>query len=382
MPTLDEFAKAGIQAINEKKYDAAVKAFEGALALEPERPDMNSAMGMALLHRGEAGAAIPYLEKAVEYSEPYTSAEHQEMKRHFRLGLATAYELVDRSAEALRVLEVTHQRGPDKIEAKLQMGQILLAAGRVNEGVKLYEDLPKSDLLDKDAKEAAAAVVGAIRAFQESDHGGDVFLRAHAESYKAYFDDVSKEPVESGWYAEAARMARGADGEVRPLIPKGARSYAMQRIDLVDPKDGTASGVYSEQDPMIVSLNGLEPLAQLAIAFPWKEWGFETLVSSRCPWHWLQITFQFRDKADVEAIDQVMGPWYLAGFNGDFGEKDSGRFHYITDPEPGPHETVTYMVDLGRAKYDAILALFRQLMVQHEKTPFRRVLLGQAKVID
>ena len=100
MPTLDELAKAGIIAINERKYDEAVKSFEAALEIDPNRPDINSALGMAHLHRGEAGSAIDYLEKAVALSEPFDAPEHQEMKLHFRVGLASAYEMADRISDA------------------------------------------------------------------------------------------------------------------------------------------------------------------------------------------------------------------------------------------------------------------------------------------
>ena len=55
MPTLDELAQAGLTAINDGRYNDAIESFQQALALAPDRPDMNNALGMAYLHRGEAG---------------------------------------------------------------------------------------------------------------------------------------------------------------------------------------------------------------------------------------------------------------------------------------------------------------------------------------
>ena len=60
MSELDTLAKAGIQAINDKEYDKAIESFLQALELEPDRPDINNALGMAYLHRGDAGNAIPH----------------------------------------------------------------------------------------------------------------------------------------------------------------------------------------------------------------------------------------------------------------------------------------------------------------------------------
>jgi tetratricopeptide (TPR) repeat protein len=395
MATLDELAKAGIAAIGEKKYDEAIARFTEALAIDPSRPDLTNALGMAYLHRGEVGTALPHLERAVSLAEPFTAPEHQAMKRQFHLALATVYELLDRAPDARCILEGAVQRWPDALEPRLHLGQALLASCRVDEGIAIYRGLADHPQLDTEGKAAAKAVCDAIVAFRESGHGGDVFLRGHAESYKTYFDEVTKDSVAAGWYAEAARMSKGADGEIRPLIPQGARKYAMQRIDIVNPADGSAASVYSEAEPMVVALNGLEPLAQLAITFPWAGEPYEVWVCTRCPWHWLNIAVQFRvtpsegesvkdgpAEAIIGDLDQVIGDWYLMGFNGDFGDKDSGRFHYITDPEFDGRRTVSYTVDLGRAKFDAIPALLRRLSVLHEKRPIQRVVFGQARIPD
>lgn len=401
MPTLDEYARAGIQAINDRKYDVAIDSFKSAIALDPTRPDMNNALGMAYVHRGEVGTALPYLETSVALARGFDLPEHQEMRRHFHMALATAYELLDRALDAERILQEAVASWPTVPEPRIQLGQVQLAAGQLDDGLATYDALATFEGLDEDGRDAAEAVSGSVRAYLESEADGSAFLRAHADTYRQYFDEVSRQPVEQGWYAEAARMARGADGEIRPLIPQGARKYAMQRVDLVNPNDGNAMEVHNAQEPMITAVNGLEPLAQVSVLVPWKGSDpatmgvaraartghpFEVWVCTRCPWHWLPITVQFHEAATedvlVDDLDQVMGEWYLAGFNGEFGDKDSGRFHFITDPEPISDRAVSYTVDLGRARYEAIESLLKRLVGLNERRAIRRVLLGKGHLLD
>ncbi|MBT3221817.1 MAG: tetratricopeptide repeat protein, partial [Proteobacteria bacterium] len=178
MSELDTLAKAGIQAINDKEYDKAIESFLQALELEPDRPDINNALGMAYLHRGDAGNAIPHLQRAVELAEPYDAPEAQEMKCHFHVQLATAYQLMDRVKEAVTVLKQIIERWPQKLEARMQLGSLLLSACQLDEGVEVYRGT--FDMFeDKKDREAAEALTGAITAFVESEHEADIFLVGH-----------------------------------------------------------------------------------------------------------------------------------------------------------------------------------------------------------
>jgi tetratricopeptide (TPR) repeat protein len=389
MPTLDELARIGIDAIQNKRFDEAIDAFTRALDVDPSRPDMNNALGMAYLHRGDVGNAIPHLERAVALAEPFDGPDVQALKRDFHLQLATAYQLMDQVDDAVRTLRGMRRRWPAVPEPGLQLGNLLFSTGQLDEALAVYRDVAAG--LSGEERKAAEVMVAAVEAFRESGHSGAVFLEAHAQSYREWFDQVATAQAEHGWYAEAARMARGADGNPVPILADGARPYALTRVDLVNPVDGTVSGVYSEHEPMIVAVQGLEPLAECAIVFPWegkdsaREWPFPVGVSTRCPWHWLTITVRFDARAAsedalVERIDETIGSWYLAGYNGEFGDAEAGRFHYVTDPEPLSDRAVGYTVDLGRARYDAVLALLRRLAILHERHPIERVLFGSARL--
>ncbi len=382
MSTVQEFAAKGLAAIEEKRFDDAIAAFEGAVALDPTRPDMNNALGTAHMHRGDIGSAIEPLQRAVQLAEPFVLPEHQALKREFHMQLATAYQLMDRAPESADVMRRVIEQWPDEVIPRLRLAQLLVSSCQLDAGVKVYQEA--FDTLDAETKEAIEALVGSIGAFLESDHEASVFLKGHQAEYTTYFNEVASKQPE--WFSEAARMAAGPNGEPVPVVADGARPYALTRVDLVNPADGAVSGVYSDKEPMIVALKGLEALAQVPILLPWNGHPFEVHVCTQCPWHWLSLTVQFEDEAApealVERIDQTIGEWYLAGYNGEFGTKDAGRFHYVTDPEPLGDRAVSYVVDLGRAKYDAIEALMRRLIVLHDKHRIRRVLFGRGNLPD
>ena len=88
MSTLDEHAQAGLTALEERRFDDAIEAFTLALTLAPDRPDMNHALAMAHLHRGDTLSGLPHLERAVALAEPFEAPQYQEMKREYHLQLA------------------------------------------------------------------------------------------------------------------------------------------------------------------------------------------------------------------------------------------------------------------------------------------------------
>lgn len=380
MSTFEEFAHQGMQAIEAKDIETAIASFEQAVALAPDRPDMNNALATAYMHAGRVYEAVSYLERAVELAEPFTAPEHQELKQSFHLELATAYTLTERTADARAVLERAIAVWPDARTPRMQLGSLLLASCQLDAGLAVFREVAQHPGLEEGDREAARALVGSAEAFLESEHPASIFLQGHCEKYAEYFDECAAEHAD--WYAEAQRMVRGEDGEPKPIRAEGAKPYAMIRVDLVNPGTGEVAGVYSDSEMMVIALNGLEALAQLPILFPWKaDVSFEVWVCSQVPWHWLAFTVEFEDgdaiEVKAEALDATIGDWYLAGFNGDFGTQDSGRFHYITDPEPASSCGISYTADFGRARFECIPALLARLSVLHLTHPIRRVLFGR-----
>jgi len=89
----------------------------------------------------------------------------------------------------------------------------------------------------------------------------------------------------------------------------------------------------------------------------------------------------FRGAGALEALDGVIGDWYTRGFDGAFGTADGQRFHYVSDPEPRREgRAVSYNVDLGRARIEAIDDLLARLTVLHATHPLAEVLLGRGMI--
>ncbi len=383
MSDFREHAQAAIAAISEKRFDDAIAAFQRAIELAPERPDMNHGLAMAHLHRGDMLSAIPHLERAVKLAEPFDAPELQEMRRDYHLQLAATYQVADRTEDAEATLRDAMKRWPDASEPYLRLAQLLGTSCRLDGALSAWKQA--IDHLEGEAKTAAEAMVGASEAFIDAEQSGALFLQAHSASYIEYFDKVAEEQAKNGWYAEAARMAKGADGELVPVVAEGARPWALSRADLVNPSDGNVHGVYSETEPMVVALNGLEPLAQIPLLFPWPGQPFDVWVCSQAPWHWLNVMVQFRSPAEsddalIERIDERIGGWYLEGYNGTWGSAESGRFHYATDPSVVGNRAVHYVFDLGRARYEAIEALMRRLVILHDTHPIERVIFGTGRL--
>lgn len=384
MTTLDEHARAGMAAINDKRFDDAITSFLAALAIDDSRPDLNSALGMSYMHRGEVVSALPYLQKAHELARSYTEPEHLEMRKHFATSLASAHAVLDAPMAAVGVLEEMIEHLPQDLELRMQRASLLINSLGPAEGARAYRAIADDASVEEGVREAAEALAGAIEAFlDDEDVQGEVFLRAHAESYASFFNQHANKLVEEGWYAEAARMVRGEDGEPKPMIAEGARPWALERVDLVNPADGNVAKVGDEKEPLIVAVNGLEPLAQVPVTLPWEGWPFEVWVCSRVPWHWLPIAIDLAeplDEARKQALDELIGGWYLAGYNGDFGTPEQGRFHYATDLEPVGDSGLAGTFDLGRASFDAIGDLLKRLTVLHDKMAVRRVLFGPGRL--
>ncbi|MBN2799444.1 MAG: tetratricopeptide repeat protein [Deltaproteobacteria bacterium] len=382
--SLDQLARQGLKYLEEGNLQGAIEQFTAALALDSERPDLTNLLGMAYLHRGEVGSAIPVLERSLQLASSYDGPEHQVMRGHFTMGLASAYRQADRAMDAVGLLEAASSQWPEQVELRVQLGQVLFECGLFQQGVETFSALASDPHLEGDLQKAASAIVGSLKLLEESEEPANIFLKAHRDSYAEYFDTVVGEQLQEGWIAEAARMSRGPDGEPRPFIAEGARPWAMTRVDIVNPETNEVYGVYSDTEPMVVAVEGLEPLAESPILIAWKGHPFEVLVSTQCPWHWLTLTVQFSVPGTEDAlqrrIDQTLGDWYLAGYNGEFGETHSGRFHDVTDAMAVGDRALSWNVDLGRARYDAIEALLRRLVVLHDTHPLARVILGRGRL--
>jgi hypothetical protein len=372
---LDQLIREAMEALNGGDPDTARERLHAALEIDGNRPDLLHALGALELQRGAPGEARPLVERALSLLDSGAVPEAVAMRPHFQLSLASISEAEDRPDLAEAAYRDLLASQPQHGEALAGLGRLQLSLGDSDAGLAT---LQVAAAAAGSADEAAGlrAFIDAVVAFR--GRHPRVLLELHRDRYCAFFDHHARQMAEKGWIAEAARMRRAADGGIEPDIPEGARPYAATRIDLVDPATGQG-GMVGDR-PMVVALEGLEPLARAGVLFPWPELPFELLVSSQCPWDHLPVQIQLEAGDALEVVDPVIGAWYQAGFEGRFGSATGGRFHFVSPPERHVGGGVVYVLDLGRSSLSAVDALIEDLCALHGEHPLRRVILGRGQL--
>lgn len=359
----------GWNSLRSGQFAAAASEARALLESGPERPDAWALLGAALLGGGRAAEAVDSLRRAGPGG---------------RRDLAAALIAADRGVEARQLLDALVRETPDDPALRALVARLCLATGRGLEAAVHLERAARR--LAGDEASGARELAEAVRRAFDSEVDASHFLEAHAHGYREAFLESVAPRVAAGWFTEAARMALGPDGKPVPARPEGARPYAVERVDVVDPQTGEVGAVGTGEDPCIVAVEGFEPLAAVPVLLPWRGVALPTWVSSRCPWHWLPVTFVFRrpEPAEVRAAaaETVWAPWYLSGFNGSFGTRDEGRFHYTSDPEAVGDVGTSFRVDLGLARPDAVAALIGAAAVAADRIGLAAMVLGEGLLPD
>ncbi len=378
----EALAEAALAKLREEDPRGARELLLRAVEAAPDRVDLLQALGVVHLQLGEAELACRLLEEAVARAEALVRARPDDrlqlvaMRDGIRLSLAAAYEDLDEPAQA-----EAHYRGvlsdtPGHPRARQALAHLWFASGKLREGLDELGTYVAEAHDDPEFLEGAKAYADAVDRFVKKNIMPREFLVAHRESYVEMFDHYAAEQEAEGWIAEAARMKRAPDGRIVPLIPEGARPYAAVRVDLVNPQTSEVGQVGDQ--PMVVAVADYEALARAPATFGVEGLPFGLRISSQCPWDQLPISLLFERLDGVDAVDGVIGDWFRAGYDGAFGTRDAQRFHYVSDPEPKRNGCgVTYNVDLGRARVEALDDLLRRLVGFHSQHPIRMLLVGR-----
>ncbi len=373
-----EVVKRALEAVRGEDLEAARSALMEALTEFPERLDLVHTLSIIELQVGRPDHALDLTQKASAVALERRDPGDLELLPLLLLAQGAAQEELNQPAEALRAYDAILQDHPGHPLAAQGKGHLLLAWGDLEEGLSELQRVVDAGTDDPRFIEASEKLIAGVRAFISADLHPSNFVDAHRGSYEAFFSHHADQQAAEGWIAEAARMRRTENGEMVPIVAEGARPYAGTRVDVVDPATGQA-GLIGDQ-PMVVAIEGHEVIAQAPIVFEWPGHDFPVFGSSQVPWNLLNITIAFESGDPVEAADPTIGDWYTAGFNGEFGATDRGRFHSITDPmQVGPH-TVRYDLDCGRAEATAVEDLLKRLDVLHSSQPIAAVLLGRGFV--
>ena len=377
----EALAQRALDALAKEDPREARKLLMEAIDAAPNRPDLMNALGVVQLQLGEPELGKELIEQAIAAAQadaaanPGRAEQNATMIEGFLLSLAAACEDLDEPADAERAYQRVLAANPGQPRARQGYAHLLFAWGRLDDGRKQLELYVEEDRDEDPYIEGAAAFLDDLRRFQREDIHPRELLNAHRGSYVEMFDHYAREQEKQGWIAEAARMRRDEEGRIVPNIPEGARPYAAVRVDLVDPRTSQVGQIGDQ--PMVVALADYQALARAPVSFAWRERSFDLRVSSQAPWDQLPIQLLFDGRADEE-IDLLIGDWYLSGWDGAWGSRDGGRFHYISDPElRRDGRAVVYHVDLGRASVAAIEDLIRRLEGFHGAHRLHTVLLGR-----
>ncbi len=358
----------------------AAEALREALRHDPERLDLVHALAVVELRRGEPDLAHALAAGGISQARMRRDATSGMLVPQLLLVRASAsedrYDPTDAEAAYREILD--HE--PENPRGQQGLGYLLLAWGRVSEGLGCFHAYLDQAVDEPNYLEATRAVVRSIEDLIVRDIHPLMFLQAHRGAYVEFFNDTAQKMAGEGWIAEAARMRRTDDGRVVNSIPDGAQPYAGVRVDLVDPSTGQGGQIGDK--PMVVALKEFESVSQAPVLSTWPphEHPFPLWVSSRCPWNHLSIQIRMAEDADFSALDATIGDWYSAGFDGSFGSSEAGRLHEITPPRPIGRGRVVYHVDCGRAELSCVPDLMRRLAVLHSSQAIEGVLLGEGFV--
>jgi tetratricopeptide (TPR) repeat protein len=374
----DALIDKALAAVREGEPEDARLALVEALREHPGRTDLVHALAVIQLQLGLPEQALALMAEAEKLARTRAEPSDVAILPQLLLVRGAAHEDLYQAAEAEAAYRQILQDDPAHPLATQGLGHLLLAWGRTEDGLAMLQSAIDAGADDPDFLAASTSLIEAIRHFISEDVHPKNFIEAHRGSYVAFFDHHADEMAEKGWIAEAARMLRREDGEMVAIIPEGARPYAAMRVDLVDPSTGKA-GLVGDQ-PMIVALAGHEALAHAPLVSDWPQQPFPVWVSSQCPWDQLPIAIRFDAGDPIAQADPTIGDWYTAGYEGNFGSTDRGRFHYISDPQALDERTVLFHVDCGRAEHLAIEDLIKRLSVLHCQHPIASLLIGRGFV--
>lgn len=378
---IDQIAEDAMKALRGDDPVKAAQALSAMLKQNPERIDLIHALAVTELRMGEADSAYALTLEGERVANVRRDAVAGTVMPQLMLVRAAACEDRYDPSGAEKAFKSLLEREEFNPRGRSGLAHLYLGWGRLDEAQAELAGYLDDGADEQQYIEAQESLLEAVRKAVLEDVHPKEWLTAHRGAYCEMFDHYAAQMAEKGWMAEAARMTRTDDGEVVNSVPDGARPYAAVRVDLVDPQTGQGGRVGDQ--PMVVALEGHEPLSQAAvlIAWPERDHPFGVYVSTQCPWNHLRVTVRFEDGIDggdlVDALDPIIGDWYTAGFEGEFGSTDAGRFHEIDDPMGVGDDALVYHVDMGRSETSAVPDLLRRLLVLHGQRPIRSVLFGR-----
>lgn len=294
--------------------------------------------------------------------------------------LAGTYEELELTGKAIAAYRASAKNDPRAPTPFASLATLLARAGLLEEAGKVATQycLAAVSIL------AEKTNIGFVRRFQKalgqaSTIDGNLLLVATREAYARGFEQTAKKLPTTARY-EVEPQRRDEAGELVPVLANPNRPWSRVRFDAVDPDSG---GRWMIQETPTYGFPGNSPAAADGLfSVPYKvEVPFPVLIATRTAWDYFYVRLRFEQglkPTTIERAEALIGPWYLRGFEGEFGEKDQNRgyFHFLAEPFAIGDYGLRYEVDLGLSQLDAVPALFDVLAKLHESDPIAVCVIG------
>jgi tetratricopeptide (TPR) repeat protein len=371
----DAVAEAALQALRSENPLEAKEVLENLIAQNPEKVDLRHSLSIVLINMGESAAAHIVCQDAIRMCFELQDDTATTMLTPLYLADAEACEGLNKPNEAEKNYKKILKTEEGHPYARQRYAYLLFASGRIDEGLTQMQSYVDEGYDEPEALKAHEQLLNAIRLFQRNDVHPKEFLVAHREAYVQEFSRVAQDLEKDGWYVEAARMSRADDGTYVPIIPEGHPPYAAMRVDVVNPQDGQPGRI--GEGPYYVGLADYAILAQSPLVDAWPGRPFPVYVSSRCAWNHFSIQIRVFNESSLDILDSYIGDWYESGFHGSYGEPGKeGMFHEIYNFERVDQNSISFYVDLGRARLEAVEDFLNRLELFHQQYFIDAVLFG------
>ena len=371
---MDNITTEAMEAVRMDDPNEARLRLETLIERAPNRLDLRHSLAVTLVRMGEAKAARVVTQDAITMGLEMQDKSAATLLGQLYMVDAEASLDLYRPRQAEQAYKSILQDDPLNPYALQAYAYLLFRWGRLKNGMDMLQQYLDAKTDEADALEGNQGFLHSVRKFIAEDVHPKELLNAHHGSYLEFFNHHANNMAEQGWQAEQPYIRGEEDGKVQYYVREGDRPYATARVDLIDPK--THQGGRVGDQPMIVALQGYEPIAHAPVLFPYPGHSFLVMVSSNTPWNNLAIHIRTMD-GDWEEIDQLIGEWYQAGFHGQFGTQTSGFFHEIGPPMVIDDNSVTYYMDAGRAGVSAIENLLTRLEIAHERFGIDCIIIGE-----
>lgn len=216
--------------LEKRQYDAAVREFRNAVAINPKEAVVRNSLGLALVRSEHPAEAVAEFRKAIAISPDYPDGYSN---------LATALAREGKFDEALALFQKAIDLSPDYAEAHTGMGTLLMQADRTSQAIAHLEKAVKYKPDDAQAQANLALALARAWKAQDAIPHAEQAVRLTRERQPEMLDLLGRLYAEVGRFPDALRVERKAlaasaqVGQSRPIsgIEARIKLYEAGRVE-------------------------------------------------------------------------------------------------------------------------------------------------------